>query len=72
VRRRKRQLVEMLPKPVSPSRTGYEYRLTIHEESSRLPQKYHLLLLYNRENQTHEETSGPLDWPLGTIKLRLV
>ena len=72
VRRRKRQLVEILTKPVSSSRTRYEYRLTIHEESSRLPQNYRPLVLYNRENQTHEEASRPLEWPFRTVKLRLV
>jgi hypothetical protein len=57
VRRRKRQLVEMLPEPVSPSRTGQEFRLTIHEELSRLPEKYQLPVLYNWEGQSHEEAA---------------
>jgi polysaccharide export outer membrane protein len=72
-RRRERQFVEMLPGHLPPDAIGHELRLTIHEELSRLPDKYRLpIVLCYWEGLTHEETADRLALPVGTVKTRLV
>ena len=66
-------LIDTQPGPLPPDGTGDELRLKIDEELGRLPDKYRLpIVLCYREGRTHQETANHLEWPVGTVKFRLV
>jgi RNA polymerase sigma factor (sigma-70 family) len=49
-----------------------ELRPVLHEEVSRLPQKYRVpVILSYLEGRTNEEVAALLNWPIGTVKGRL-
>jgi RNA polymerase sigma factor (sigma-70 family) len=49
-----------------------ELQPMLHEEVSRLPEKYRLpVLLCYLEGRTHEQTAATLGWPVGTVRSRL-
>ena len=49
-----------------------ELRPVLHDEVSRLPEKYRLpIILSYLEGKSNEEVAGLLDWPVGTVKGRL-
>jgi RNA polymerase sigma factor (sigma-70 family) len=50
-----------------------ELRPVLHEEINRLPEKYRLpVILSYLEGKTNEEVAELLQWPLGTVKVRLM
>ncbi len=79
VRRRtlERQSVSMLPSQIVPDRQHHdaawnELRPVLHEEVSRLPDKYRVpIVLSYLEGKTNEEVAQLLHWPIGTVKGRL-
>jgi RNA polymerase sigma factor (sigma-70 family) len=71
-RRRSRETsdVEDLADPRNPE--SAESRPWLHEEVSRLPDKYRApIVLCYLEGRTHEEAAEQLRWPVGTVKGRL-
>jgi RNA polymerase sigma factor (sigma-70 family) len=49
-----------------------EWQPMLHEELSRLPEKYRLaVLLCYLEGRTHEQAAAALGWPVGTVRSRL-
>jgi RNA polymerase sigma factor (sigma-70 family) len=79
VRRRalERQGIAMLPPAVEPNdqdekAAWNELRPVLHEEVSRLPEKYRIpVILSYLEGKTNEEVADLLQWPVGTVKGRL-
>ena len=52
---------------------GSEEIATLHEEIARLPEKYRLpVVLCDLEGLTHAEASRSLDWPSGSLSVRLM
>jgi RNA polymerase sigma factor (sigma-70 family) len=50
-----------------------ELRPVLHEEVSRLPEKYRVpVVLSYLEGRTNEEAAALLRWPVGTVKVRLL
>ena len=62
------------PEPEAPSREpDVELRELVGEELSRLPDEYRRpILLCYLDGLTHEQAANRLDWPVGTVKVRLV
>ena len=60
--------------PEAPSRQPeIELRELVGEELSRLPDEYRRpILLCYLDGLTHEQAANRLDWPVGTVKVRLV
>ena len=49
-----------------------EFQSALHEEVSRLPEKFRLpVLLCHLGGKTHDEAAAELNWPLGTVRSRL-
>ncbi len=74
VRRRghERQGGEMAATICSEHSGSHELRPILHDEVSRLPEKYRLpVILCYLEGKTNEEVARILDWPVGTVKGRL-
>ncbi len=64
-----------VPAPDDPSRNlaWDELRPVLHEEVNRLPEKYRVpVVLSYLEGRTNEEAAALLDWPVGTLKVRLL
>lgn len=73
-RRRSRETpgVEMAAAPPDDEGIDAEMRPILHEELSRLPEKYRMpIVLCYLNGQTHEEAARRLAWPIGTVKGRL-
>jgi RNA polymerase sigma factor (sigma-70 family) len=71
-RTHERQGVDMEAVQPLGSTAGADLGPALHEELSRLPEKYRLpLLLCYLEQRTYEEAARELGWPLGTLKKRL-
>jgi RNA polymerase sigma factor (sigma-70 family) len=50
-----------------------ELRPILHEEVVRLPEKYRFpVVLTYLEGRTNEEVAERLNWPIGTVKVRLL
>ena len=80
VRRRavEREGVAMLPRSIEPGNQDQEaawneLRPVLHAEVNRLPDRYRLpVILSYLEGKTNEEVAELLEWPLGTVKGRLL
>src|SRR5262249_4479951 len=52
---------------------GPDLQPVLHEELQRLPPKYRSpMVLYYLEGRTNEEAARRLQWPVGTLKVRLL
>src|SRR5262249_49711001 len=72
----RRHAVEQLQGDLDPAgplgQDDGEFRVVLHQEIRRLPEKYRVpVLLCYLEGLTHEEAARQLGWPLGTVKGRL-
>ena len=67
------QGVEMIPSESPRHELLCELEEALYEELARLPEAYRApLTLCYLDGLTHEEAAGRLEWPLGTLKVRLV
>lgn len=61
------------PEETMADATGWEVREVLDEELNRLPQKYHApVVLCYLEGKTCAEAADQLQWPAGTVKVRLM
>jgi RNA polymerase sigma factor (sigma-70 family) len=71
-RAREKQGVEMMSEEPCSLELGTDLRPALHEELTRLPEKYRVpVVLCYLQGKTHEEAARQLSWPLGTVKGRL-
>ncbi|WP_406701048.1 sigma-70 family RNA polymerase sigma factor [Singulisphaera sp. Ch08] len=73
--RRRWREPNLMTAPVAPETdtTTFELGPVLDDELSRLPAKYRApIVLCHLEGFTHEEAANQLQWPLGTVKGRLV